>query len=39
MRKGERPSKFEFVLNVKTATALHLTIPDVVLLRADRLIK
>ena len=35
----ERPSKFEFVLNMKTAKALHLTIPDTVLLRADRLIK
>ena len=34
----ERPSKFEFVLNVKTAKDLHLTVPDTVLLRADRLI-
>ena len=35
----ERPSKFEFVLNVKTARFLHLTVPDTVLLRADRLIR
>jgi putative ABC transport system substrate-binding protein len=35
----ERPSKFEFVLNMRTAMALHLTVPDTVLLRADRLIK
>ena len=35
----ERPTKFEFVLNMKTAKHLHLTIPDTVLLSADRLIK
>ena len=35
----ERPTKFVFVLNLKTARALHLAVPDTVLLRADRLIK
>jgi putative ABC transport system substrate-binding protein len=35
----ERPAKFDFVLNLKTARDLHLTIPDTVLLRADRVIQ
>lgn len=35
----ERPSKFEFVLNLKTAKALRLVVPDTVLLRADRVIQ
>jgi putative ABC transport system substrate-binding protein len=34
----ERPSKFEFVLNLKTASDLHLTVPDRLLLTADRVI-
>lgn len=35
----EQPTKFELVVNLQTATALHIQLPESILVRVDRIIR
>jgi putative ABC transport system substrate-binding protein len=35
----ERPTKFKFIVNLKTAKALGLTVPEPILVSADKVIR
>ena len=35
----EQPTKFELIINLKAASALHLTVPESILLQADEVIQ
>jgi putative tryptophan/tyrosine transport system substrate-binding protein len=36
---GEQPSKFELVVNLKRAKASNLTVPPMIMVRADKIIE